>query len=75
MANRQCPRRLWLQVNQPELTTLSGSALGRIAAGRQLGEVARSLEPKGIPIAADDLRQALDETSACHTTGREGLSR
>ncbi|MDX9742023.1 MAG: DUF2779 domain-containing protein [Gammaproteobacteria bacterium] len=69
LANLQCPRRLWLQVYRPELGSRSGGSSSRLAAGIRLGEVARSFEPEGVLIAADDLARALRETAAHHADG------
>ena len=43
LALRQCRRRLWLELNRPELRADSPAARARFAAGRQVGEVARRL--------------------------------
>jgi hypothetical protein len=68
LANLQCPRKLWLQVYRPELASGNGGS-SRLAAGIQLGEIARSLEPEGVLIAAEDLTRALRETAAHHAGG------
>lgn len=48
LSYRQCPRRLWLEVNQPELSQRSSSAEAAINAGFQVGDVARKLyDPSG----------------------------
>lgn len=48
LAYRQCRRRLWLEVHQPELRDDSGEAESRFSVGHQLGEIARRLyDPKG----------------------------
>ncbi|MDE2341960.1 MAG: DUF2779 domain-containing protein [Betaproteobacteria bacterium] len=44
----QCPKRLWLEVHQPDLIEESASAQQRFAAGHEVGEVARKLyDPDG----------------------------
>ena len=60
--HRQCPKRLWLQINRPELIEESDGATTRMATGTTVGEIARSLFADGVLIYADDLGQALDDT-------------
>lgn len=53
MAYRQCPKRLWLELHQPELRDDSGSAAA-FAAGHTVGNVARSVfAPNGDGINVD----------------------
>ena len=50
MAYRQCPKRLWLEVHQPELKEDSADTQARFQAGHQVGDIARriyDLEGKG----------------------------
>ncbi|MEO8849405.1 MAG: DUF2779 domain-containing protein [Casimicrobiaceae bacterium] len=47
MAFRQCPKRLWLQIHQPELATVDTGREARFAAGNKVGEIARQLQPGG----------------------------
>ena len=48
VAFRQCRRRLWLEMHRPGLWQDSAAARARLAAGRQVGEVARRLyDPRG----------------------------
>jgi hypothetical protein len=42
MAFRQCPKRLWLEINKPELRDDSGSQTA-FAAGHQVGEAAQAI--------------------------------
>ncbi len=60
LAYRQCPRRLWLSVNRPELMAEIGVA--RLAMGIHVGDMARRLYPDGVLIAGDDLGQAVQDT-------------
>ena len=64
LLNRQCPRRLWLKINRPDLEEVSDGLAGRFAVGDQVGEIARQLYPGGLLIDADDLKDALAQTRA-----------
>jgi hypothetical protein len=64
LAHRQCPKRLWLQINKPELQEYNDGSTARMAAGTYAGEVARSLYPDGVLIDAEQLSQALLDTQA-----------
>lgn len=64
LLNRQCPRRLWLKKNRPELEEISDGMGSRFAAGDQVGEIARQLHPGGLLIEADNLAEALEKTRA-----------
>ena len=70
IAWRQCPKRLWLQINQPDLAVWDNSQNARMASGNDVGEVARSLWPDGVLIDSEDLSQALDDTRAALATGK-----
>lgn len=43
LAFRQCPKRLWLEVHQPEVRQDSGATLASFAAGHQVGDIARQI--------------------------------
>jgi hypothetical protein len=63
IAWRQCPKRLWLEVNRPELREVSPAAQRRFAVGHLVGDIARRLEEGGELIGFDnDLAAALDAT-------------
>ena len=63
IAFRQCPKRLWLEVNRPDLKVEDDSTQRRFEAGHRVGELAHTQYPDGILIAPDnDLRLALKET-------------
>ncbi|MFP5461220.1 MAG: hypothetical protein ACLGII_06535, partial [Gammaproteobacteria bacterium] len=47
---QQCPKRLWLQVRHPELREDSAVTQLVLAAGHRVGQVARTLAPRGILI-------------------------
>jgi hypothetical protein len=61
--HRQCPRRLWLKVNRPELEEVGDGVMARFAAGNTVGDVARTLYPNGVLVEQPDLAQALLETA------------
>jgi hypothetical protein len=62
LAHRQCPKRLWLQINKPELIETDDAAQSRMAAGTHVGELARDLQSGGLLIDSDDLGQCLADT-------------
>lgn len=43
LAFRQCPKRLWLEIHQPERRKDSGASLASYATGHQVGDIARRL--------------------------------
>jgi len=59
----QCPKRLWLSVNRPDLAAADSGVTARMAAGNVVGAVARDLYPDGILIDTLDARQALGDTA------------
>lgn len=59
----QCPKRLWLYINRPDLAEEDDSVTARLAAGHVVGEVARQLHPNGILIDSLDSKQALADTA------------
>lgn len=62
---RQCPRRLWLQVNRPELVEVSDQTEKSFQTGHEIGELAQSLCPDGILIEdQDNLAAAIAATKA-----------
>lgn len=62
LTHRQCPKRLWLQVHRPELAEDGADAVARMAAGTEVGELARALYPDGLLIDGGALSQALADT-------------
>src|SRR5436190_14700883 len=61
----QCPKRLYLEVHQPELLEVDAALQARFATGHVVGATARSLFPGGRLIEHhDDLGSALAETNA-----------
>ena len=63
LAHRQCSKRLWLQINRPELIEVDEAVEGRMATGTHVGEIARSLHAGGVLINNDDLGQCLLDTA------------
>ena len=62
IAHLQCPKRLWLQTNRPELAVVDDSQQARMDAGNVVGDLARGQYPKGTLIDGESLQQALKAT-------------
>lgn len=63
MSGVQCPKRLYLEVHQPELAEETPRLIQIFSFGYQVGEIARKLYPEGKLIEHDkDLSSALKET-------------
>lgn len=62
MAGLQCPKRLWLQVHQPDLIEEGYSENLQILNGNEIGEIARQLHPGSLVEHVDNLGLALKET-------------
>jgi hypothetical protein len=62
--HRQCPRRLWLQVNRPELAKTDAGMQARFDVGNQVGELARTFYPEGVLIDEPTLSKALEQTQS-----------
>jgi Domain of unknown function(DUF2779) len=77
LAHRQCPKSLWLQVNQPELLAESGNTQASYAAGNRLGVVAQQIfDPNAIGqtfnVMADGVQGVMVQTqTAIAETGSE----
>lgn len=70
-AFRQCAKRLWLEVNKPELRVYSAKNYHLFDVGHQIGEIARREYPDGVLIESqDDLDRAVEETAAAMTERR-----
>jgi hypothetical protein len=63
MAWRQCSKRLWLEVNRPELVVYAPATRRRFDMGHQVGAVAQGLHPGGILVEPPTLGQALQDTA------------
>jgi hypothetical protein len=57
----QCPKRLWLEVHQPELAQYSETSAQLMQAGNDVHKKYRELVPGGI-LVEHDLNAALEET-------------
>lgn len=65
MSGIQCRKRLYLEVNRPDLIVISSDTERIFQMGNQVGEVARQLTPGGKLIESqDNLSKAIDETSS-----------
>ena len=63
IAHRQCPKRLWLQVHQPDLAQRTEAVENRMAQGNLIGAAAHTLFPGGCLVGhVDNLAAALRET-------------
>ena len=59
----QCPKRLWLEVHQPELAQYSELSAQLMQAGNEVHRAYRKLVPDGILVEhVDDLNAALEQT-------------
>lgn len=70
IAHLQCPKRLWLQINRPDLLEVDAGQQARMDAGNVVGDLARQLYPKGQLIDGDDLNQALKDTADALASSR-----
>ena len=64
-SGRQCHKRLWLELHEPDQSNWSPAAQARLDEGTRFGELARELLGGGVLIAADHLhaKEALAETA------------
>ena len=59
------PKRLWLEVHQPELRADSGPTLASFATGHQVGDIARQLyDPQAQGTLIDPLAEGFDAAFA-----------
>lgn len=63
VAHLQCPKRLWLQVNKPELQEVDSAQQARMDAGNVVGDLARQQYPEGVLIDGENLSQAIKDTA------------
>lgn len=75
IAYRQCPRRLWLEIHQPELRRDSAMARAAFRVGHEVGRLARALyDPSGVGATIDldtlGFGAALARTQALLTEAR-----
>jgi hypothetical protein len=70
---RQCPKRLWLHVHQPDLAVEDDAQRQRLADGTRFGDLARDLLGGGTLIEhQDDLAKAVDVTRGAVAAARHG---
>ena len=65
---RQCPKRLWLEIHNPELRQDSAASKSVFRTGHQVGDLARRIfDPDGtgtfVDLNADGYREAISKTS------------
>lgn len=69
----QCPKRLWLAIDRPELAQFDEGAQGRFDNGHKVGELACALHPEGVMVGAEpDLVAALEQTAHLLSDGHPG---
>lgn len=61
-AGLQCRKRLWIDFHRPITAELTASRKAMSEVGRRLLELAQSVFPKGVKIAAKTVREATDAT-------------
>jgi hypothetical protein len=59
---RQCPKRLWLQVNKPDLINISATTQSKLDEGNKVGDIARQLNSPGLFIETLNRSEALELT-------------
>lgn len=65
LALRQCPKRLWLEINQPELREDSSATQASFQIGHQVGDIAQRLyDPQGRGALIDVQREGFDAAFA-----------
>lgn len=62
IAHRQCPKRLWLQINRPELIQISPATQVRFDEGNKVGDIARQNHPGGVFIETLNRVEAIAQT-------------
>ena len=62
IAHRQCPKRLWLQINRPELIQISPATQVRFDEGNKVGDIARQNHPGGVFIETLNRAEAISQT-------------
>ena len=75
IVHRQCPKRLWLQVNRPELIQISAATQVRFDEGNKVGDIARQNYPGGVFIETLNRAEAIALTKEAigkHQTIFEG---
>lgn len=67
IAHRQCPKRLWLQINRPELIQISAATQVRFDEGNKVGDIARQNHPGGVFIETLNRAEAIAQTKEALT--------
>jgi len=62
IAHRQCPKRLWLQINRPELIKVTPTTQVRLDEGNKVGDIARHNYPDGVLIDTLKRAEAIEQT-------------
>ena len=61
MAYRQCPKRVWLEVHQPDLRADTAASQKSFDIGHQVGEIAQQLyDPAGLGTVIEPFAEGLD---------------
>jgi len=63
LSARQCPKRLWLEVNNPSLAEQSGTSRAILGTGVSIGELARKVLAPGGVLIEGPAAQAAEKTS------------
>lgn len=62
ISHQQCPKRLWLEKNRPELQEDDQGSLAKMETGHRVGELAQQLFPNGVLIEEETLSLAVERT-------------
>jgi hypothetical protein len=62
LLHRQCPKRLWLQLNRPDLINISAATQSKFDEGNKVGDIARQLHSPGLFIKTLNRSEALELT-------------
>jgi len=62
LLHRQCPKRLWLQLNRPDLINISAATQSKFDEGNKVGDIARQLHSPGLFIETLNTSDALKLT-------------
>lgn len=76
MAYRQCPKRLWLEINQPTLAVEAGANQAKVQAGHEVGAIARKLYDEAgashtVDAKAEGFAAALTRSAALLATAQQ----
>ncbi len=68
----QCPKKLWLATQRPDLAEPDEGAKERLATGHAVGEIACALHPGGVMVDAPSLSEAVVQTASLIADGHPG---